>query len=193
MFKQKILVTLAIFWLCVPQLVAQSTDVLLSPDQLDNLVASIALYPDALIAQVLPAATFPNQIDDANRAVSDLSNVTPIDSQEWDVSVKAIAHYPLVLQKMDDNQDWTISLGRSFVTQSVEVMKAIQRLRARARSLGNLPSGPQLEVVVNRSGNIEITPATSQLLYIPAYDPSAVFFRRTALSFDIGMPIGGVA
>ena len=187
---QKILGTLAIFWLCVPQLVAQSTDVLFSPDQLDNLVASIALYPDALVAQVLPAATFPNQIDDANRAVSDLSNVNPIDSQEWDVSVKAIAHYPFVLQKMDDNQDWTISLGRSFVTQPVEVMKAIQRLRARARSMGNLGSGPQLEVVVNRSGNIQITPATSQLLYIPVYDPSAVFFHRTALSFDIGMPIG---
>jgi hypothetical protein len=187
---RKILTVLAIFWLCVPLLMAQSARVLFSPAQLDNLVAPIALYPDPLLAQVLLAATFPDQIDEANRMLPDLSSASLIDSQTWDVSVKAIAHYPTILQKLDDNRDWAISLGRSFVTQPVEVMKAIQRLRALAHSSGNLFSGAQLKIVVDKGGNVQIWPSNPQLLYVPVYDPSAVFFHRATLSFDIGIPIG---
>ncbi len=115
---------------------------LFSSDQLDNLVAPIALYPDPLLAQVLVASTYPDQIDEANRLLR--ARPSPIDSRSWDSSVKAVAHYPIVLQFMDDNLDWTTALGQVYVTQAVSAMKAIQRLRARARSAGTWRLGSRL-------------------------------------------------
>src|SRR5579864_3219662 len=84
-----------------------------SDDQLDNLLAPIALYPDPLLAQVLVAATFPDQIDDAARFVRADLDPDAIDYQSWDVSVKAVAHYPAVIQMMSDKLDWTVALGQA--------------------------------------------------------------------------------
>ncbi|HEV2615062.1 MAG TPA: DUF3300 domain-containing protein, partial [Candidatus Acidoferrales bacterium] len=113
-----------------------------SPDQMDNLLAPIALYPDPLLAQVLPAATFVDQIDDADRWVR-ANGQEDIDDQPWDVSVKAVAHYPEVLDMMDEKLDWTTAVGQAYVNQSTDVMESIQRLRSLAYSQGNLVSNSQ--------------------------------------------------
>src|SRR5581483_10253078 len=112
----------------------QPSDPLFTPDQLDNLLAQIALYPDPLLAQVLVAATFPDQIDEAARFVRGDSNPNDIDGQSWDVSVKAVAHYPTVLNMMADQIDWTTSLGQAYVNQGDDVMASVQRLRAEAEA-----------------------------------------------------------
>jgi Protein of unknown function (DUF3300) len=166
-----------------------------SPDQLDNLLAPIALYPDPLLAQVLVAATFPDQIDEAARFVRSYGQ-NGVDDQPWDVSVRAVAHYPTVLNMMDDQLDWTTAVGQAYVYQSTDVMTSIQRLRAMAEQQGNLVSTPQQQVV-EENGEIGIWPASPQYIYVPVYDPSIVFFRRayyggffTGFSFGPGLVIG---
>jgi hypothetical protein len=175
----------------VPLLQAQDVPQgeLFSADELDNLLAPVALYPDPLLAQVLVAATFPDQIDDAARFVRADSNPADIDSQPWDVSVQAVAHYPTVLEMMADNLDWTTSLGQAYVNQSVDVMASVQRLRAQAQAAGNLATSPQMEVV-SSGGDIEIWPAQPQYLYVPMYDPAVVYLRPTGFYFGVGFVIG---
>ncbi len=160
-----------------------------SPDQLDNLLAPVALYPDPLLAQVLVAATFPDQIDGAARFVRDDANPDDIDGQAWDVSVKAVAHYPEVLDMMADKLDWTTALGQAYVNQSTDVMAAVQRLRAQAQAAGNLVSTPEMEVV-DSGGEIELWPAQPQYIYVPEYDPAVVFFSRVPLFFHVRFFIG---
>ncbi len=166
-----------------------------TPDQLDNLLAPIALYPDPLLAQVLLAATFPDQIDEAARALRGYGNRYDIDSANWDVSVKAVAHYPTVLSMMADKIDWTTSVGQAYVNQSSDVMDAIQRLRREAQSVGNLVNTPQQEIAETGS-YIYIYPANPQYIYVPTYDPAVVYFHRPlfflgpAISFGIGFVIG---
>ena len=165
-------------------------------DQLDNLLAPIALYPDALLAQVLVAATFPDEIDDAARWVR-ANGINGVDDQDWDVSVKAVAHYPTVLYKMSDRLDWSTSVGQAYAGQSTEVMESVQRLRAMARSEGNLLTTPQQEVIDDGS-NIEIVPAQAQVIFVPVYDPMVIYSRRVFYnggyggfwSFGVGFPIG---
>jgi len=170
-----------------------------SPDQLDNLLAPIALYPDPLLAQVLPAATFVDQVDEAARWMRAYNNTNAIDDQPWDVSVKAVAHYPSVLYMMSDQIDWTTSLGQAYVYQSTDVMTSIQRLRALAYSAGNLVTNQQQQVIVE--GNyIRIDPFQPRFLYVPAYDPNIVYIRRSSysgdgvlaniISFGVGLAIG---
>ena len=176
----------------VPALQAQDVppDALFSLDQLDNLVAPIALYPDPLLAQVLLAATFPDQIDEAARFVRSDPNPDDVDGQWWDVSVKAVAHYPSVLDMMADTLDWTTSLGQAYVYQSTDVMTAVQRLRAQARDEGNLVTTPELQVV-DSGGEIELWPAQPEYLYVPQYDPAVVFFyHRAPLFFGAPFFIG---
>ncbi len=160
-----------------------------SPEQLDNLLAPIALYPDPLLAQVLLAATFPDQIDEAARFLRANADPAYIDSQPWDVSVKAVAHYPTVLYMMADKLDWTTALGQAYVNQSADVMASVQRLRAEARAAGNLVTTPQQEVV-ETGGDIEIWPEQPQFLYVPVYDPAIVYFRLGGISFGAGFAIG---
>jgi hypothetical protein len=168
---------------------------LFSPQQLDNLVASVALYPDPLLAQVVVAATFPEQIDEAARFLRAGANPNAIDAQPWDVSVKAVAHYPTVLYMMADNLDWTTSLGQAYVYQSTAVLAAVQRLRVRARSRGHLVTTPQMEVVVE-NGSIALWPLHPPTLYVPVYDPALVFYRYPGywggpgISFSIGFAVG---
>jgi Protein of unknown function (DUF3300) len=162
-------------------------------DQLDNLLSPIALYPDPLLAQVLVAATFPDQVEEAARYVRS-SGQNGIDDQTWDVSVKAVAHYPTVIGMMADKVDWTTSLGQAYVNQSTDVSTAVQRLRHMARKVGNLQTSPQQEVLENGE-YIAITPLQPQYLYVPIYDPLICYYRRPywgpAISFGLGYPIGG--
>src|ERR1700691_1015945 len=146
-----------------------------SPDQLDDLLAPIALYPDPLLAQILLAATFPDQVDEAARFCRGGANPDDIDTQPWDVSVKAVAHYPTVLYMMADGLDWTTALGQAYVNQAADVMASVQRLRQEARNAGNLVTTPQQDVEMD-DGDIEIWPAEAQDLYLPVYDPGLVFF-----------------
>ncbi|MBL0172074.1 MAG: DUF3300 domain-containing protein [Gemmatimonadaceae bacterium] len=113
-----------------------------SANQLDNLVGPIALYPDALLAQVLVAATFPDQVEAAARYVR-ANGTSGIDEQPWDVSVRSVAHYASALNMMDEKSDWTATLGRAYANQSSDVMAAVQRMRAMAAEQGNLLSTPQ--------------------------------------------------
>ncbi len=165
------------------------------PEQLDNLTAPIALYPDPLLAQVLLAASFPEQIDEAARFLRAGADPKAIDDQPWDVSVKAVAHYPTVLFMMADDLDWSTALGQAYVYQSTDVMTAVQRLRAQAHSAGNLVTTPQMAVVVE-SGYISLWPVHPRYIYVPAYDPSVVYYRRAGywphpmISFGIGFAIG---
>lgn len=163
-----------------------------SADQLDNLLSPIALYPDPLLAQTLVAATYPDQVEEAARYVR-ANGQRGIDDQDWDVSVKAIAHYPTVVQMMADKIDWTTSVGQAYVNQSADVSEAVQRLRHLARHLGNLDTTPQEEVIENGE-YIAIDPVQPQYIYVPVYDPAICFYRRPywgpAITFGVGYPIG---
>jgi len=148
---------------------------LFSQEQLDNLLAPIALYPDPLLAQVLLAATFVDQVDEASRWMRAYNKPNAIDDQPWDVSVKAVAHYPSVLYMMSDQLDWTASVGQAYVYQSTDVMTSIQHLRALARSAGNLVTNEQQQVYAD-GDIIQIVPAQPQYIYVPTYDPHIIYF-----------------
>ena len=163
-----------------------------SPEQLDNLLSPIALYPDPLLAQLFVAATFPDQVEEAARYVRAYGQ-NGLDDQNWDVSVRAVAHYPTVVEMMADKIDWTTSVGQAYVNQSTDVASSVQRLRHMARSAGNLQSSEQQEVL-EHDDYIAITPYQPQYIYVPVYDPAIIYYRRPywgpALTFGIGFPIG---
>jgi hypothetical protein len=165
----------------------------LSDTQLDQLLGPIALYPDPLIAQILPASTLPTQIVLADRYVSGGGDPNQIVQQPWDASVQALARYPNVLQWMDQNLDWTTELGQAFLYQQQDVMESIQRLRQSALNYGNLQSTPQQQVVTD-NGDIEILPADPQVIYVPVYQPAQVYYQSgygtPFISFGIGFAIG---
>jgi hypothetical protein len=151
--------------------------VMLDSTQLGQLLGPIALYPDPLIAQILPAATQPSEIAVAYNYVTQGGDPNGIDQQNWDPSVKAIAHYPDVLTQLDQNISWTAELGQAFLNQPSDVMNVIQSLRAQAADLGNLESSPE-ETVTTDDGEIDIDPTDADLLYVPVYDPGLVFYQR---------------
>jgi Protein of unknown function (DUF3300) len=163
-----------------------------SPEQLDNLLSPIALYPDPLLAQLFVAATFPDQVEEAARYVR-ANGQNGVDDQNWDVTVRAVAHYPTVVGMMADKIDWTTSVGQAYVNQSTDVASSVQRLRHMARSAGNLQSSPQQEVL-EHDNYIAITPYQPQYIYVPVYDPAIIYYRRPywgpALTFGVGFPIG---
>jgi len=163
----------------------------LAPAQLDQLVGPIALYPDPLIAELLPAATFPSEIALANRYVSQGGDPAQIAEQGWDPSVQAMAHYANVLKWMDDNLAWTTQLGQVFQSQQADVMNAIQDLRGKAQSLGNLATTPQ-ESVVTDDGDIEIDPTDPDQMYVPAYPPDEIYAQPGIYcTFPFWLPLGG--
>ena len=167
-----------------------------SGEELDNLVGPIALYPDALLAQVLVAATFPDQVEEAARYVR-ANGTNGIDDQPWDVSVKAVAHYASAINMMADKLDWTSALGRAYALQSSDVMAAVQRLREMADLQGNLQSTPQ-QSVIREDRNYIIAPTQTRYIYVPVYDPYVVYtrpvfaggFSSRYWSFGVGFPIG---
>jgi hypothetical protein len=147
-----------------------------TPQELEQLFAPIALYPDALVALILPAATMPTDVVLAARFVNANGNPADLDRQGWDESVRALAHYPAIIRWMDENLEWTREAGEAFAGQPADVMNAIQRLRQRARASGALGSTPQQEVVMD-GDNICIVPAQPEVIYVPRYDPDVVFFN----------------
>ena len=167
---------------------------LFTPEELEDLAAPIALYPDPLLAQILPAATFIEQIDEAARYVGQYGSSARIDDQSWDVSVRAVAHYPDVLQMMDRKEDWTISLGQAYVNQPQDLMDAIQQLRREARREGNLISTQQQDVIENDE-YIRIVPVEPEVIYVPQYDPQVVYVETpppaySFITFGVGFSIG---
>jgi uncharacterized membrane protein YgcG len=151
-----------------------------TPDQLQQLVAPIALYPDSLVAQVLAASTFPAEVVEADRWVQanpDLKGdalAQAVDQQSWDPSVKALTAFPTVLGNMDKNISWTSSLGDAYYNQEQGVMDAIQVMRQKAQQAGNLKDTPQ-QTVQTQGSTIVIQPASPDVVYVPAYDPWLVY------------------
>jgi hypothetical protein len=166
---------------------------MLSAAQLDQLLGPIALYPDPLIAQILPACTQPAQIAIAYSYVSSGGDPNGIDQQTWDSSVKAVARYADVLKMLNDNMPWTTELGQAYLNQPDDVMSSIQSLRAQAQQLGNLQNLPQ-DNIVSDDGDIEILPADPDMFYIPQYDPSLVFYTpcygQSFITFGVGFRFG---
>ncbi|MCU1286713.1 MAG: hypothetical protein JWO13_3063 [Acidobacteriales bacterium] len=151
-----------------------------TPEQLQQLVAPIALYPDALVAQILAASTYPAQLVEADRWMQQHSNLKgdqlaqEVNKQNWDPSVKALTQYPSVLANLDKNITWTSGLGDAYTNQQQDVMNAVQVLRQRAQQSGNLQSTPQ-QTVSTQGQTIVIQPANPQVVYVPQYDPWVVY------------------
>ncbi|MBS0519224.1 MAG: DUF3300 domain-containing protein [Proteobacteria bacterium] len=151
------------------------------PEELDQLLAPVALYPDALLSQVLMAATYPLEVVEAARWSKANPNlkgdaaVNAVKDKDWDVSVKSLVAFPSVLAQMNDHLDWTQKLGDAMVSQQQDVADSIQRLRAKAAAAGNLKSTPQQTVTTQGSGSsvqYVIEPANPEVIYVPSYNPS---------------------
>jgi hypothetical protein len=183
-----------------------------SPQELQQLVAPIALYPDALVAQILAASTYPTEIVEADRWMQSHTNLksdelaTEVDKQPWDPSVKALAQFPSVLENMDKNLSWTSSLGDTYANQQQDVTDAVQVMRQQARKAGHLNSNEQ-EKVSTQGSTIVIEPSDPDVVYVPAYDPwlvygdpivaypgwypvPGIFFAGPEISFGFGFGIG---
>jgi uncharacterized membrane protein YgcG len=158
----------------------EANQVTWSPDELDRLVAPIALYPDALIAQVVAAASFPTEVVEAyrwmqpNAGLKGAELAKAADSQSWDPSVKALTQFPSVLAMLDKNLSWTSALGEAYVNQPQNVLDAVQAMRQRAQQAGNLKTTPQ-EDVTTEGQTIAIEPADPDVVYVPEYDPWDVY------------------
>ena len=158
----------------------------LSTEELDQLVAPIALFPDALVGQVLAASTNPTEIVEAERwlqqnsALKGQSLAQAVDQQSWDPSVKALSQFPVVLAMMDQNLSWTSALGAAYTNDSQSVMAAVQVMRRRAQQAGNLKSTPQ-ESVTDDGQTIEIEPASPEVVYVAEYDPWLIYGAPLAI------------
>lgn len=157
----------------------------LTAEQLDQLLSPIALYPDPLIAVILPAATYPADVVLAARFLQDGGKAEAIDAQPWDDSVKALARYPEVLKWMDQNLVWTRQVGTAFAQQPADVLTCTQRLRVAARAAGNLKDSPEQKVIVERE-TIRIVPANPEIIYVPVYEPSWVYGYRSVNFYHPG-------
>ena len=145
-------------------------------EELKQLVGPIALYPDALIALILPASTVPSDLVLAARFVASKGDPAQAANQPWDDSVKSLVRYPDIVKWMDQNLEWTTQLGEAFLDQPADVMNTIQQLRAQARAAGTLVDTPQQKVVEEQS-NIRIVPAEPEVIYVPQYDPEVVYVQ----------------
>ena len=195
----------------------------LTTGQLDSLVAPIALYPDPILSQVLVASTYPIEIVEAGRWLEQNSSLKgkaltdAVAKQPWDASVQGLVVLPDVLKRLNQNVGWTSDLGNAFLAQQQDVMDAIQRMRQKASASGALQSTPQQTVTTATQGNqtyIEIQPASTQVVYVPQYNPVAVWgpppdyypfpamyyppvstgavVAASAISFGVGMAVGAI-
>jgi hypothetical protein len=153
----------------------------MTADQLDALVAPIALYPDALVAQVLGAAAAPDQVSAAalwlaqNNSLTGTALAQAVNQQTWDPSIKALTQFPDVLNNLAGNLGWTSELGQAFQNQQSDVMAAVQVMRAKAQAAGTLQSTPQIKVVQQSPQTIVIQPADPDVVYVPQYNPTVVY------------------
>jgi hypothetical protein len=154
------------------------------PEQLDSLVAPIALYPDPLLAQTLAAATYPLEIIqlqqwlEKNKNLKDKALADAVGKQSWDPSIQALAALPDVVKRLADDIQWTADLGNAFLSQQGDVMDAVQRMRKKAQEKGNLKSNEQQKVetqVIESKSVIVIEQASPQVIYVPSYDPVVVY------------------
>jgi len=151
-----------------------------SQEELDRLLAPIALYPDALLSQMLMASTYPLEVVEANRWLRDNPNLAgeslneALKAQPWDASVKSLCQFPQILSTMSEHLEETSSLGNAFLSQQDQVMDTIQNLREKAQAEGNLYSTDQQKVIVEDS-EIIIEPEKPDVLYVPTYDPCCVY------------------
>lgn len=158
----------------------QPTPSHLTPQQLQELVAPIALYPDALVAQILAASAYPTQIVEAERFLQQHPNLKgkelgdAVDQQPWDPSVKALVQFPTVLANMDKDLSWTSELGDANINQQADVMSAIQYMRRQAQKAGHLQSTPQ-QTVNEQADDIDIAPANPDVVYVPEYNPELIY------------------
>ncbi len=182
----------------------------MTAEELQQLVAPIALYPDALVAQILGASTFPDQVALAdnwlqqNKGLTGTALTQAVDGQQWDPSVKALTQFPSVLDNLAKNLSWTSQLGEAYHTQAADVMSAVQVLRAKAQAAGNLKSGSQITIVQQSPQVIVIQPTNPQVVYVPTYNPTVVYgtpyvtpgystaavVTTAVLAFGVGIAIG---
>lgn len=170
----------------------QVAQVKLTPQELSQLLSPIALYPDALIALILPAATVPSDVVLGARYLAGSGDPATVESQGWDESVKSLIRYPEVLSWMDQNLDWTASVGEAFMSQPADVMNAIQALRAQARAAGTLVDTPE-QKIVQEEEYIRIIPADPEIIYVPQYDPQIVYvqsYTPAIITFGVGFAVG---
>jgi hypothetical protein len=175
-----------------------------TPAELDQMVARIALYPDSLVAQILAAATYPDQIPDAAKWADEhhylsgkaLADAIQGDQLPWDPSVQALLPFPSVLDMMNADMNWTSQLGNAFLAQQQDVMDAVQRQRSVAQRYGYLRSNGQ--VLVGGGPYITILPVNPAFVVVPWYDPAVVFFAPRpgfviggAIRFGFGVSVGG--
>ena len=182
-----------------------------SAADLEKLAAPIALHPDPLIAIILPASVYPVEVVQAARFVKNTNNIAKLDQQPWDDKVKQVARFPQIIAQMDADLGWTAELGKAFVEQPMDLMNAIQALRAKAQAAGKLKSSPQQVVtttnaVVERTYEnqvvyvtntvIQVQPASTEVVYVPSYNPSVVYVdddddaAAAFISFGVGMAFG---
>ena len=186
--KRPLIKALAVFvaiLLGAPQgVIAQSEggDKPFKQEELDQLVAPIALYPDSLVAQILMASTYPLEVVQAGRWVKANEKLkgdelaTALEKQEWDPSVKSLVNFPQVLDMMNEKLDWTQKMGDAFLAQQKDVMDTVQKLRLKAYGEGNLKTTEQQKVVVEEEAKtIIIEPAKPEVVYVPTYNPSVVY------------------
>jgi hypothetical protein len=193
-----VIIFILLFGACLTQALGadSSTAYKYSDQELDNLLAPIALYPDPLLAVMLPASTYPEEIDTADAWLKEGGTASGIDGQSWDEAVKAIAYYPDILDMMAGDLDWTADLGDTFLNQQEDVTRSIQRLRWQARDIGNLESNNNQQVIIDGE-NIEIIPAQPEYIYVPQYDDSVVYEENGAqgsppfITYGFGLAIGG--
>jgi hypothetical protein len=153
-------------------------------DQLDSLVAPVALYPDPLLTQVLVASTYPLEIIQLQQWIQKNSSLTgdaltnAVQKQDWDPSIQAMAVFPDLVKRLADDIKWTTDLGNAFLAQQSDVMDAVQRMRMKAQAAGNLKSNEQMKVetkVVETKTVVVIQPASTQVVYVPTYNPVVVY------------------
>jgi hypothetical protein len=189
------------------------------PEQLDSLVAPVALYPDPLLAQVLAASTYPLQIImlqrwlEQNKGLKDKELADAVSKQSWDPSIQALAGLPDVVKRFGDDIQWTVDLGNAFLAQQSDVMDAVQRMRKKAHEKGTLKSSEQQKVetkVVESKSVIVIEQANPQVVYVPSYNPTVVwgapyypyppiyyppygyYAAGMAISFGVGVAMGAM-
>jgi hypothetical protein len=178
---QRALIGFLVVLMAVPiPVFAQNNIPVFSQEELDQILAPIALYPDSLLAQILMAATYPLEVVQADRWVKSNRNLPPnalndaLDRQNWDPSVKALVPFPDILSMMSERLDWTQQVGDAFLAQEADVMATVQELRARAYAAGNLRSTQQ-QTVTRQGTIIVIEPANPLVVYVPVYNPMVVY------------------
>jgi hypothetical protein len=183
----------------------------LAPDQLDDLVAPVALYPDPLVSQILVASTYPLELVQAlqwlqrNPGITGAALTQAAEQQNWDPSIQALLIFPDLVKRLNQDITWTTNLGNAFLNQQADVMDAVQRMRSKAQQAGKLSSTPQQTVTTttdNGQPEIVIQPANPQMMYLPQYDPAYIwgpplyypyaswYYPGSYFGFGMGIPMG---